>query len=290
MQRFLAKYGAAYPSLIDDGGKTAIAYGVYGVPETYFIAPDGTIVEQVRGGAATELLEEVRAGRAGARGDAAERRALKRIVLLLAVLPRPWAASAQARRPRPPPVRPPRLPTTRRWTWPTWPPSPDLRAPAAGRRGHGSGGQAHRRRSCAARSARASPSATRRRHGDEHAPADPRAGGRRVRRGSDPLLLRASYGEFVRLQPPLRGVNWLVWLAPVLGLLLGWPWCRGSCATSAPRRRRRPPVEAAGALVRRPPPPSSIRCPTIPRWRRPSAACGRWPTAGRAATRPEGKA
>jgi cytochrome c-type biogenesis protein CcmH len=30
-----------------------------------------------------------------------------------------------------------------------------------------------------------------------------------------------SYGEFVRLQPPLRGVNWLVWLAPVLGLLLG---------------------------------------------------------------------
>jgi cytochrome c-type biogenesis protein CcmH len=31
----------------------------------------------------------------------------------------------------------------------------------------------------------------------------------------------AAYGEFVRLQPPLRGVNWLVWLAPGLGLLLG---------------------------------------------------------------------
>jgi cytochrome c-type biogenesis protein CcmH len=31
----------------------------------------------------------------------------------------------------------------------------------------------------------------------------------------------ASYGEFVRLQPPLRGVNWLVWAAPVLGLLIG---------------------------------------------------------------------
>jgi cytochrome c-type biogenesis protein CcmH len=30
-----------------------------------------------------------------------------------------------------------------------------------------------------------------------------------------------SYGEFVRLKPPLRGVNWLVWGAPVLGLLLG---------------------------------------------------------------------
>ena len=30
-----------------------------------------------------------------------------------------------------------------------------------------------------------------------------------------------SYGEFVRLEPPLRGVNWLVWMAPVAGLLLG---------------------------------------------------------------------
>jgi cytochrome c-type biogenesis protein CcmH len=31
----------------------------------------------------------------------------------------------------------------------------------------------------------------------------------------------SSYGEFVRLQPPLRGVNWLVWIAPALGLLAG---------------------------------------------------------------------
>jgi cytochrome c-type biogenesis protein CcmH len=30
-----------------------------------------------------------------------------------------------------------------------------------------------------------------------------------------------SYGEFVRLRPPLRGVNWIVWLAPALGLLAG---------------------------------------------------------------------
>ena len=30
-----------------------------------------------------------------------------------------------------------------------------------------------------------------------------------------------SYGEFVRLDPPLRGVNWLVWLAPLLGLVAG---------------------------------------------------------------------
>jgi cytochrome c-type biogenesis protein CcmH len=30
-----------------------------------------------------------------------------------------------------------------------------------------------------------------------------------------------SYGQFVRLEPPLSGINWLVWLAPVLGLALG---------------------------------------------------------------------
>jgi len=30
-----------------------------------------------------------------------------------------------------------------------------------------------------------------------------------------------SYGGFVRLSPPLRGVNWLVWLAPLGGLVLG---------------------------------------------------------------------
>lgn len=30
-----------------------------------------------------------------------------------------------------------------------------------------------------------------------------------------------SYGEFVRLEPPLRGVNWLVWLGPVLALGAG---------------------------------------------------------------------
>jgi cytochrome c-type biogenesis protein CcmH len=30
-----------------------------------------------------------------------------------------------------------------------------------------------------------------------------------------------SYGQFVRLEPPLTGINWLVWLAPVLALAIG---------------------------------------------------------------------
>ena len=43
VQSFLAERGQAYPSLLDDGARTAIAYGVAGVPETYFIDAAGRI-------------------------------------------------------------------------------------------------------------------------------------------------------------------------------------------------------------------------------------------------------
>jgi cytochrome c biogenesis protein CcmG/thiol:disulfide interchange protein DsbE len=56
-QRFLREHGASYTSLMDEGGKVSIAYGVYGVPETYFIAPDGTIVNKYAGPLRPELLD-----------------------------------------------------------------------------------------------------------------------------------------------------------------------------------------------------------------------------------------
>ena len=46
---FLASRGSAYPSYPDDDGKGAIAFGVYGVPETFFIDSKGTIVEKFVG-------------------------------------------------------------------------------------------------------------------------------------------------------------------------------------------------------------------------------------------------
>ena len=57
--------------------------------------------------------------------------------------------------------------------------------------------------------------------------------------GQDQILtyFERSYGEFVRLEPPLRGVNWLVWLAPVLGLLAGGAIV--AWALRAPRARLR---------------------------------------------------
>jgi cytochrome c-type biogenesis protein CcmH len=48
-----------------------------------------------------------------------------------------------------------------------------------------------------------------------------------------------SYGEFVRLEPPLRGVNWLVWLAPGIALLAG-----GVVVVMALQRQRRGAVTA----------------------------------------------
>jgi cytochrome c-type biogenesis protein CcmH len=35
------------------------------------------------------------------------------------------------------------------------------------------------------------------------------------------LYFERAYGEFVRLEPPMRGVNWLVWAAPVAVLVIG---------------------------------------------------------------------
>ncbi len=41
---FMAGFGQRYPGLIDPGGRAALDYGVGGIPETFFIGRDGTIV------------------------------------------------------------------------------------------------------------------------------------------------------------------------------------------------------------------------------------------------------
>jgi cytochrome c-type biogenesis protein CcmH len=56
------------------------------------------------------------------------------------------------------------------------------------------------------------------------------------------VYFERSYGEFVRLKPPLRGVNWLVWGAPILGFLAGSSlvvW------TLRARRSEKPPAAEA---------------------------------------------
>jgi cytochrome c biogenesis protein CcmG/thiol:disulfide interchange protein DsbE len=54
---FLRDRGNAYPTLIDEKGKTAIAYGVGGVPETFFLDSNGTIVAKYDGPMTPEILQ-----------------------------------------------------------------------------------------------------------------------------------------------------------------------------------------------------------------------------------------
>ncbi|MGH8927221.1 MAG: TlpA family protein disulfide reductase [Acidimicrobiia bacterium] len=54
--KFLDEYGRSEAAvyLTDPGGRAAIAYGVFGIPETFFIAADGTVVGKAIG--ATDAL------------------------------------------------------------------------------------------------------------------------------------------------------------------------------------------------------------------------------------------
>jgi cytochrome c biogenesis protein CcmG, thiol:disulfide interchange protein DsbE len=46
---FLEQRGSSYPTVVDDRGKTAIAYGVAGVPESFFLDANGVIVAKYSG-------------------------------------------------------------------------------------------------------------------------------------------------------------------------------------------------------------------------------------------------
>lgn len=53
---FVEKLGRAYPSYVDQGGRAAVAYGIYGVPETYFIDRRGVVIAKHVGPLTPETL------------------------------------------------------------------------------------------------------------------------------------------------------------------------------------------------------------------------------------------
>ena len=57
IKNFLQQRGWAYPTLVDDRGKTAIAYGIGGVPETFFLDKNGKIVAKFDGPMSSEILQ-----------------------------------------------------------------------------------------------------------------------------------------------------------------------------------------------------------------------------------------
>lgn len=51
--------GQSYPSVDDPGARTAIDYGLYGVPETFIISPDGRIAHKITGPASPVIVRQV---------------------------------------------------------------------------------------------------------------------------------------------------------------------------------------------------------------------------------------
>lgn len=56
VRAYMRESGGYWPQLIDPGARVAQEYGVYGVPETFFIAPDGTVVHKQIGYTPYDLL------------------------------------------------------------------------------------------------------------------------------------------------------------------------------------------------------------------------------------------
>lgn len=46
---FVQKHGLSYPNAVDSNGRTTIDYGVGGIPETFFIGPDGALLGKYNG-------------------------------------------------------------------------------------------------------------------------------------------------------------------------------------------------------------------------------------------------
>lgn len=53
---YMQKLGGDWPQLIDPGSRVAQNYGVYGVPETFFIGPDGVVAYKRVGYTSYDLL------------------------------------------------------------------------------------------------------------------------------------------------------------------------------------------------------------------------------------------
>jgi cytochrome c biogenesis protein CcmG, thiol:disulfide interchange protein DsbE len=76
---YLSERGTSWPVVADPGSRTALAYGVYGIPETFFIGPDGRIAaKQVGPVTYDQLVREITrllpAGRGQADAPSAGRR------------------------------------------------------------------------------------------------------------------------------------------------------------------------------------------------------------------------
>jgi cytochrome c biogenesis protein CcmG/thiol:disulfide interchange protein DsbE len=69
LEEFFADNGGDWPVIVGDTGRTAIDFGVTGVPESYLVAPDGVVVAKFEGVTA-DRLDQVIDRYESATGDA----------------------------------------------------------------------------------------------------------------------------------------------------------------------------------------------------------------------------
>ena len=57
-EAFLDRFGITFPNVIDDDSRVSIDYGLFGVPETFFVRRDGTLLYKHTGPITLDKLEE----------------------------------------------------------------------------------------------------------------------------------------------------------------------------------------------------------------------------------------
>lgn len=57
-QEFISEFGLTFPNVIDEDSRVAIDWGLFGVPETYFLRSDGTLAYKHTGLLNSEIMEE----------------------------------------------------------------------------------------------------------------------------------------------------------------------------------------------------------------------------------------
>ncbi len=56
---FVELHGIEYPNAVDESGQIAVEFGVRGIPEKFFVNPEGEIVRKINGPNTSQSLDEV---------------------------------------------------------------------------------------------------------------------------------------------------------------------------------------------------------------------------------------
>lgn len=57
-KKYFLNYGGSFPHAFDPGNKVHLDYGVEGVPETYFVSPDGIITSKYKGPLTKDIISK----------------------------------------------------------------------------------------------------------------------------------------------------------------------------------------------------------------------------------------